>query len=79
MYIYGDQTGTQASSSHRPHPGRPANQENVRFWRIETKPCYRGTSLIRKRPAPWDPPRTLGIALLQGLRGVRFLVSEVPL
>ena len=24
---------------------------------------YRGTSHIRKRPSPWDPPRTLGIGL----------------
>jgi len=25
--------------------------------------CYRGTSPIRKRPHPWDPPLTLGISL----------------
>ena len=24
---------------------------------------YRGTSLIRKRQPPWDPPRTLSIGL----------------
>ena len=34
--------------------------------------------LIRKRPPPWDPPRTLGIGLRWGPRGVHFLVSEVP-
>ena len=40
---------------------------------------YRGTSLIKKRPPPEDPPRTLGTGLRKGPRGVRFLVSEVPL
>ena len=39
---------------------------------------YRGTSLIRKRQTPQDPPRTLGIGLRQGPGEVRFLVSEVP-
>ena len=29
----------------------------------ETYGPYRGTSPIRKRPPPWDPPRTLGIGL----------------
>ena len=42
------------------------------------EPPYRGTSLIRNRPPPQDPPRTLGIGLRYGPRGVRFLVSEVP-
>ena len=41
--------------------------------------AYRGTSPIRKRPPPWDPPRALGVGLLWGPRGVRFRVSEVPL
>jgi len=41
--------------------------------------AYRGTSLIRKRPPPYDPPMTLGLDLRLGPRGVRFLVSEVPL
>jgi hypothetical protein len=40
---------------------------------------YRGTSLIRKRPPPHNPPVTLGIGLQQGHGGVIFLVSEVPL
>ena len=40
---------------------------------------YRGTSPTRKHQFPQDPPRTLGIGLRQGPRGVRFLVSEVPL
>ena len=40
---------------------------------------YRGTSPIRKRPPPYDPPTTLGIGIRQGPRGVRFLVCEVPL
>ena len=31
------------------------------------------------RPPPLDPPWTLGIGLLQGPRGVRFLVSVEPL
>ena len=39
----------------------------------------RGTSLIRNRPPPSDPPRALGIGLLWGLRGGRFLMSEVSL
>ena len=39
----------------------------------------RGASLIRNRPPPKDPPRTLGTGLRYGPRGVRFLVSEVPL
>ena len=26
-------------------------------------PLYRGTSLIRKLPPPYDPPRTVGIGL----------------
>ena len=40
---------------------------------------YRGTSPIRKRPPPEEPPRTLGIGLRWVPRGVRFLISEVPL
>ena len=40
---------------------------------------YMGTSLIRKRITPKDPPRTLGIGLGKGLRGVRFFASEVPM
>ena len=40
---------------------------------------YRGTSLIRKRPPPQDPPRTLGIGLQWGPRWVHSLISEVPL
>ena len=42
---------------------------------------YRGISLIRNSDPlgpPWDPPRTLGIGLLQGPSGWRFLMSEVP-
>ena len=35
--------------------------------------------LIRKRPPPQDPPRTLGIGLRKSPRGSRFLVSGVPL
>jgi hypothetical protein len=30
-----------------------------------------------KAPAPLGPPKTLGKGLLQGPRGMRFLVSEV--
>ena len=40
---------------------------------------HRGTSPVRKRPPPYDPPMTLGIGLRQGPRGVRVLISEVPL
>ena len=38
-----------------------------------------GTSPIRKRQLSQDPPRTLSIGLPQGPRGMRFLVTEVPL
>ena len=37
---------------------------------------YGATSLIRKRPPPYDHQV---IALLEGPRGARFLMSEVPL
>ena len=40
---------------------------------------YMGTSLIRKRPTPQEPPRILGMVLLKGPTGWRFLISEVPL
>ena len=40
---------------------------------------YKGTSPIRNRPPSYDPPRTLGIGLLQNPGGVRFLTSDVPL
>ena len=40
---------------------------------------YRGTSLIRNRPPPYDHHRALGMVLLQGPRGALFLMSEVPL
>ena len=33
---------------------------------------------MRKRPAPHDPPRALGMVLLQGPWEGHFLVSEVP-
>ena len=33
---------------------------------------YRGTSLIKKRPSPCDPPRTLGIGLRQDPKGNAF-------
>ena len=38
-----------------------------------------GTSLTRNSPLHHDHHRALGIILLQGLRGARFLMSEVPL
>ena len=37
---------------------------------------HRGTELLRKRPPSWDPPRTLGMGLRWGPRGVRFLMSD---
>ena len=40
---------------------------------------YRGTSSMRKRHPPYDPPTTLAIGLRYVSRGVRFLMSEVPL
>ena len=33
----------------------------------------------KKTPTPLDRHRSLGMVLLQGPRGVRFLISEVPL
>jgi len=33
----------------------------------------------KKRTPPWDYHRALGTGLLQGPRGGRFLMSEVPL
>jgi hypothetical protein len=33
----------------------------------------------KKTPTSEDPPRTLGIGLRYGPKGMRFLVSEVPL
>jgi hypothetical protein len=39
---------------------------------------YDAVSLV-DTGVPWEPHRTLGIVLWQGPRGVRFLVSEVPL
>ena len=39
---------------------------------------YRGTSPIRKRPPPQDPPKTLGIGLRKGPKGVHWFVGEVP-
>ena len=40
---------------------------------------FRGTSPIRKHPPPYDPRRLLGKFIREGPRGVRFLMSEVPL
>ena len=40
---------------------------------------YRGTSLIRSRIPPQDHDRTLGMVLLKGPAGWRFLKSEVHL
>ena len=40
--------------------------------------AYRGTSLIRNSNPLWDHHRALGVGLLQGPRGGRFLMSEVP-
>ena len=39
---------------------------------------YRGTSLIRKRPPPQDPPRTLGIGYGRVLGGCVFLHVRYP-
>jgi hypothetical protein len=43
-------------------------------------PTHRwGTSLIRKRPPPWDPHMALGMFLLQGPTRGLLLTSEVLL
>ena len=38
-----------------------------------------GYLAYKKTPTPPGPPRSLGIGLRKGPRGVRFRVSEVPL
>ena len=40
---------------------------------------YTGTSLIRNRTPPEGPNRALGIVLVLGPRGRRFLMGELPL
>ena len=45
------------SYPHYPHTHYP------QMLTLDRDRDYRGTSLIRKRPPPWDPPRTLGIGL----------------
>ena len=40
---------------------------------------YRGTSLIRKHPSPYDPSLTLAMGLRLGPRGALYLMSKVPL
>ena len=47
--------------------------------RIELPGGYIGYLTHKKTPTPYDRYRVLGIVLLQGPRGVRFLISEVPL
>ena len=56
-------------------------ESNMAGSTFEVTQCtsYRGTSLTKKRPPPWDHRRALGIGLLQGPRGLRFLMSEVSL
>ena len=47
-------------------PLHPLSGDGVKFDPTEVlgRPSARqGSSLIRKRPPPWDPPRTLGIGL----------------
>ena len=48
-------------------------------WACPAELGYWDTSLIRNSPPPQDHYRALGIVLLQGPRGARFLMSEVPL
>ena len=50
-----------------------------RTGQIPLSALYRGTSLMRKRPPPKGHLRALGIAILQGPTGRRFLMGEVPL
>jgi len=66
-----------SSPGSNPDPRKVDHQKLLNFQRKEWK--YRGTSFIRKRPTPWDHHRALGVGLLQGPKGRRFLVSEVPL
>ena len=58
--------------------GTPVVKHGLIGGRERTRP-YRGTSLIRNRPPPREYHRALGIALLKGPKGKRFLVSEVSL
>jgi hypothetical protein len=62
--------------------GCPPSKYNQAESRPKTRPLlsrHRGTSPIRKRSTPYDPPTTLGTGLRQVPRGVRFRMSEVPL
>ena len=64
--------GNSVSSGQRRARGREREVDRVPVQ-------YRGTSLVRNRTPPKGPHRALGIVLLQGPRGRRFLMSEVPL
>ena len=44
------------------------------FWLA----AYRGTLLIKKRPPPQDPPRTLGKGYGRVLGGCIFLLVRYP-
>ena len=70
----------------RPRARQSSNDpvfENYSFSSSEHTLCckrrYKPTSPTRKRPPQEDHPRTLGMGLRESPRGVRFLMSEVPL
>ena len=64
-----------------PHPvsSQPVERPSAEARGCFGECAYRGTSPIRKRPPPYDPPSTLGTGLRLGPRGGRFHMSEVPL
>ena len=52
-----------ATVSGRARPERKRIACRVRRAQRYTPASYRGTSLIRKRPPPWDPQKALGMVL----------------
>ena len=51
------------------------------IFRLESgnEACYRGTSLIRNTPSPYDPTVALCVGTCGGFWGWVKLMSEVPL
>ena len=65
--------GTRSPATPSPGVSEPAEMS------LPHKHLYLGSQVVDVWVPPWDSPRTLGIGLRQGPRGLHFLVSEVPL
>jgi len=78
MFFAAGYSGDDAVGIHRNGYGLYQNRLDGPFPK-SAGGCYRGTSLIRKRPPPRTHHRALCIVLLQGPRRALFLMSEVPL